>query len=848
MAFRLHSNVHIALFLGLLPGLLRGEDFKPYEVDPDTLHLWHLDELQPPFADSGRFPKPLQGLVNRAVAGVGSLNGMGQSVSFNHAVPGEKNPKYLKGAMLLAQPFAAEGPQDNVTGPFPIAGEDGAFTIEALIKFDTLPSQSLGGALDIVSMDGEGLDRVFNFRIEKPGFLSFVPCSGELVRGGGLATIPITGPDAINTRDWFHVAVTYEGNEGSPNNLKFYWTRMVPGLSQASLLGKGTLAADLSTDLGDFAIGNTGRSISGNRSCDPFPGLIDEVRISSKARQPEEFFFVSEELRSKADHRGGEGAKPPPEFKLGLQRLFVDGEKVVLPESKSFLEIGPGSHRLDIDFGLEPGAIADSPEVRCYLEGIDDLWHPAARGMQLICEVLDERNEVVSRASFANFGQSPGWEGDLTDSRLIPRLEPLFLPENSKSLRHTLSAGTPDITGQMVIDNLSINLPASPDQKSSIWPNGAFEYGSLMDTTGGVPKGWRREGDDPAIAQLVQRPGNKAIGLVDGNQSSAGEWISLVPVPQPPGNGCTVMMRWEEAYNVISGNSHRSTYLNVPPGEYTFRAIAVTRKPVAGGTHLELPIVVRPPLWESPWFSPVAASALVGLVALVILQTHRRRAFARISKANIQHSLERDRARIARDMHDDLGTRVSSLIMGTSLVQRDLVRDPAATQRHLARMAFSARDLANAMSELVWAVDPANDTLDQLASHLTGLAQEIFRDSDTRVRIEIPTRIPATPLRSDLRHHFSLAVKEALHNVFKHAGPCEVVFELRIDRGEIIAIIQDSGAGFDTESPAEGNGLLNLRSRLGELGGYARIVSSVGAGTTVTLGCSLENLLNPNSR
>ena len=64
------------------------------------------------------------------------------------------------------------------------------------------------------------------------------------------------------------------------------------------------------------------------------------------------------------------------------------------------LVIGPGAHRLDIDFGLAPGVVREAPEVRCLLEGADDFWHPAARGMMLICEVLDAEKSVLSRASF----------------------------------------------------------------------------------------------------------------------------------------------------------------------------------------------------------------------------------------------------------------------------------------------------------------------------------------------------------------------------------------------------------------------------------------------------------------
>ena len=231
----------------------------------------------------------------------------------------------------------------------------------------------------------------------------------------------------------------------------------------------------------------------------------------------------------------------------------------------------------------------------------------------------------------------------------------------------------------------------------------------------------------------------------------------------------------------------------------------MTRNPGPASTHLELPIIVRTPLWENPWFRPTATAAGVGLIALVILQTYRRRALFRFSKLNLRHTLERDRTRIARDMHDDLGTRVSSLIMGTSLVQRDWNRDPVATHRHLLRMGSAARDLATAMDELIWAVDPANDTLDQLASHLGGLVQDMFHDDRFRVHIRSANRTSRTSRsvpNSDTISHSS--VKEALHNVFKHAGSCEVTLEVYLIDNQFTAVVRDTGSGFNPPSRRRG--------------------------------------------
>ncbi|MEO5917360.1 MAG: histidine kinase [Luteolibacter sp.] len=814
---------------------------EPYTVDEHTLHLWHLDEGAPPFADSGLSPKPLLGLLNGAAAGVPSLPGMVSAVSFNHHTGGNPLTADYAGALLHAMPKSADGPEDDVTPPFPIAGSEGAFTIEALVRFEVLPTDAPGVANDIVSMDGEGDTRVFNFRIEKPGFLSFIPFSGHTVRGGGLAAIPLTGPNAINTEDWFHVAVSYDGNEGTPGNLKLYWTKVAPGLKSACLLGSGTLASDLSTNLGDFVIGNTGRTIYGHRECNPFPGVIDEVRISGIAREPADFFFVSPEARNLAAGKKGRDVSKPQDFQLRLNRVLVDGVPQTIPNSGP-LTIRPGLHRIDVDYGFPPGTPVETLAVNCLLGGFEDSWRPAARGMVLICETLDVGGEVVSSVSFPAVGQSQGWEGDPNESRLGARLEPLFVPSGAKSLRITLSSGAPDSTGQFIIGNLSVNLASQP--AGSLWPNGDFNEGVLLDTMSGVPTGWKRAGDDPAIARVVQRNEGKALGLVDGNQEASASWTAVAALPSLPAGGATVLLSWKESYNVIGGNSYRATYQNVPPGEYKFRAIAVTGKPKPGAADMELAVTVRRPIWEMPWFSPAAAAVLMGLTGLVILQAYRRRSLVRLSKLRLQHTLERDRTRIAMDLHDDLGTRVSSLIMSVSLLDRDYERDSEAARRHLLRLGSSSRELVGAMEELVWAVDPANDSLDQLASHLTGLAQEMFRDTGVRLRIDVPTGFPPGQLRSDFRHHFSLAVKESLHNVLKHAGPCALHFEIRTDAGEVIAIVRDDGRGFDAARPAEGNGLLNLHSRLAELGGSCHVESTPGRGTVVTLCCPVRNLSN----
>jgi signal transduction histidine kinase len=141
------------------------------------------------------------------------------------------------------------------------------------------------------------------------------------------------------------------------------------------------------------------------------------------------------------------------------------------------------------------------------------------------------------------------------------------------------------------------------------------------------------------------------------------------------------------------------------------------------------------------------------------------------------------------------------------------------------------------MDDLVWAVDPTNDTLNHLGTFIARTVEEMFRDSPIRCRFDIPPVLPKLPLSSDFRHHVALAVKEALHNILRHAGPCEASLTLRWKNDELVIRISDDGCGFDRSAPAAGNGLTNIGKRLEEVHGSCAITSNPGEGTTVVMRC-----------
>lgn len=827
-------------------------DFQPYEADAHTLHLWHLDANKPPFADAVPDGTSLTGLLNGARANQLALPGLGHSISFHAGTSGTAGKADYAGAILTASDVLTNSTADNVPAGFRYFGADGAFTYEMVVKLDMLPHEAETIALGLLSMDGDGSDRVFNLRLEKDGFLAFIPLPHGGASGGGIASIPTSGPNAVDTHSWFHIAVTYDGNGGVTNNLKLYWTRLGEGVVTANRIGSGTLSSDFNGTTGDLAIGNEARSFPGNAESQPFPGLIDEVRISGVARHPSDFFFVPANLRINPQQAltAAELANQPVRFRLDLENVFVDSKAVQLALTPGKrLMLGSGLHRLDFDFGFDSrpldsmgkatdagiGSNAGNVKLRCQLEGIDERWQQTELGMSVICQALDDSDRLVSQSRFEVVGRSSGWVSTPEDSTMTRRVEPIYLPAGASKLKLILSSGSPDTTGFFVVDYIALH-PVG-DVGPSLWANEVFAYDESTNSPAGAPAGWQRVGGDPAIARMILRAVRPGIGLVDGDQSQFGDWTSQQTLTPAIRRSGTYSLSWYEAYNVIGGSTHRATYINVPPGNYMFRAIGLAGGDEPAGDELSLAILIHPPFWQQLWFWPAIAAGSVGLVAAAIFSRHRQRARRSLERLRFRNALESDRTRIARDMHDDLGSRVTFINMSAALAQRDIERAPENACRHLSKMTESTRELIVAMDDLVWAVDPAHDTLDHLASHLTRVAEEMFRDSSIRCRLDIPALLPALPLGSELRHHIALAVKEALHNVLCHAGPSEVFFSLAFNGEEIRITLRDTGVGFDPANDERGHGLNNLASRFKEIGGTCKIASSPGSGTCIVLIC-----------
>ncbi len=240
----------------------------------------------------------------------------------------------------------------------------------------------------------------------------------------------------------------------------------------------------------------------------------------------------------------------------------------------------------------------------------------------------------------------------------------------------------------------------------------------------------------------------------------------------------------------------------------------------------EKPVLVH--FWQTGWFQ---ITLLVVCLMVVFISF---RLMAQISLHNKeQRLLQRERARIARDIHDDLGTRMTQLILQGEVAQSK--QPPGSeTRAQFARMSEDAREVLRAMHEVLWAINPQRDTLQGFATFVCGYTQGFLRATPMQCLLEVEPGISAVAFDLPLRRNLLLAVKEALNNAVKHSGATELLLEIKRQGQGLIAAVQDNGKGFDPgQSDPERNGLLNMTQRMKEVGGSCRVLSSPGKGCRV---------------
>lgn len=232
--------------------------------------------------------------------------------------------------------------------------------------------------------------------------------------------------------------------------------------------------------------------------------------------------------------------------------------------------------------------------------------------------------------------------------------------------------------------------------------------------------------------------------------------------------------------------------------------------------------------WQTGWFQ--ISLSLVCLLALLIsgrliaqLAIHRKERWL----------LERERARIARDIHDDLGSRMTQLVLHGEVAQSELPAD-SGTRLQIDRICEEARGVLSTMDEILWAVNPRHDTFRDFTSYVCGYAQEFLKPTHIQCLFDVGPEALSVVLALPVRRALLMAIKESLNNAVKYSEASELVLQIRWQAEKLVVVVSDNGKGFDlTKLKPSRNGFSNMAQRLREVGGSCVVTSQPGNGCRV---------------
>jgi two-component sensor histidine kinase len=239
--------------------------------------------------------------------------------------------------------------------------------------------------------------------------------------------------------------------------------------------------------------------------------------------------------------------------------------------------------------------------------------------------------------------------------------------------------------------------------------------------------------------------------------------------------------------------------------------------------------------WQTGWFQ----ITLLSICCLVILISFRLMAQLAIHQKE-RHLLRQERARIAREIHDDIGARMTQLVLHGEVAQSTLP-DGSETQGQIVQLCEEARGLLSTMDEILWAVNPRRDTLRDFAAYVCKYAEEFLKSTQIQCILEVDPELSAAAFDLPLRRSLLMAIKETLNNAVKHSKATELRLQIHWQGQHLTVVVLDNGRGFDPAIvKSERNGLTNISQRILELGGTCHVISQPGKGCRVEFSIPLR--------
>lgn len=490
-----------------------------------------------------------------------------------------------------------------------------------------------------------------------------------------------------------------------------------------------------------------------------------------------------------------------------------DGIKVFSPDGKVTSYVHEeGKNSLSIN------------EVRCIAEDKNgDIWIATSGGG------LNKLN--ISTHQFTVYRTRDGLPDDIIYSIIIDRQNNLWLASNVgltkfNSTEHTLNNFTPfdGLQGYEFNTNAFCTMP-----------RGELVFGGTAGISWFKPEDIAISAPAPVVVlSSFQVLGKEAfldsgVTRLNYQQDNLTFQFAATSYFRSAGNQFAYKLEGLDHDWVYSGNRPYVTYSHVPPGDYTFRVKAANSSGVWNEKGIAYKIYVSPPWWATWWFRIAAVFAIASAVYM-LYRYQLRQAL----------KLQAIRNRIAGDLHDEIGSTLSSISIYSQVAKKEVMKNPAQAVSMLENITDNTTGMMDAMNDIVWMINTRNDRFNNIVDRMNAFANELLEAKNCDVHLHVTPELVKLRLDMSQRKNLYLIFKEAINNAAKYADCRNVWIELSMNGShKIIMTIRDDGTGFDTMTGSNGNGLYNMKKRAAELRGEIYFNSKVGEGTSVKLEFSL---------
>ncbi len=344
---------------------------------------------------------------------------------------------------------------------------------------------------------------------------------------------------------------------------------------------------------------------------------------------------------------------------------------------------------------------------------------------------------------------------------------------------------------------------------------------------------------------------NKIILTYEQNVFSFG--YAALDYTAPENNKYAYMMEGFDKNWINAGTRRLATYTNLDPGDYVFKVKGTNNDGVWSKEEAAVILLITPPPWKTWWaytiYVLILIAALVGFRRYEIKKRKRReeeqlrreRESAKLREAKLQaktNQAEKEiekqqiRTRIATDLHDEIGSNLSSisLISGMLHNQPDLSKE---IKEALLDVNYAASKSTESIRDIVWFINPMSDQLSDLMSRLKETANSML--TNIGFNFDSPEAGSVKKINPEVKRNVYLIFKEILNNIIKHSHASQVNIRINEDGNNLSIKVEDNGVGFEESTVKKGNGLLNLRSRAEQINSKLDILTSSGEGTKITL-------------